>query len=76
MKKLPQHWSKDTVKGFWWCFWYDIFCIIFGFLMFAGSVVASFFVGNDYIPCCISIAGSGGFLMIIGVALLIYLLDF
>lgn len=76
MRKLPSHWSEDTVKGFWRCFWYDVFMIVLGALMFIGSVVSVFFVSVDFIPACISIAGSGAFLVIIGAGLLFFLFDF
>lgn len=74
--KLPSHWAKDTVKSFWQCFWYDVAMIILGALMIAGSVAAVFWVSQDYYACCVFIAGSGLFLIMLGIVLLLFLLDF
>ena len=74
--KLPEHWSKGTVKSFWQCFWFDVFMIIFGFLLVAGAIGMGTCMSADYIGAAVSFAISGIFLIVFGVSLLLFLFDF
>ncbi len=73
---LSSHWSKDTIKGFWGCFWYNIFTIVTGLLFAGGGIISMFFVSQDILPASIAFVSCGCFLVFVGALLLWFLFDF